>query len=192
MLIHGFSPGMALAKLGVVSGAGALVVTLLLAIGCDPPDTSVVVDNDYPASAPTALVVYQAYWQAVAFTTPVPPGSSSEAQGTVPASANTAYAVLAPGWQPSDSTPPTSLVVLQSQMGFPARLDATLHIPVDDTTFAGNCAAGSFLTQAQADFITQLVFPDVFAGKSYDPATCAVTPADGGSDGGAGDAVGDP
>jgi hypothetical protein len=163
--------------LGLAVGAG----------GCDTPHTLVVLDNDYPADAAVPIVVYQAFWQAVAFTTPVPPDSSSAPEDTVAASDNTAYAVLAPGWDPTSSTPPTSFVVLQSREGFALAFNSTLHIPVDDTTFSGNCAAGSLLTQAQADFITQRVFQGVFAGMHYDAATCTVTPtgdggeADGGS-----------
>ncbi|HXX68428.1 MAG TPA: hypothetical protein VEK07_14665 [Polyangiaceae bacterium] len=178
---------MALAKSGAVCGAAAVPLVLVLASHCSPPDTSVVVDNDYPANSPAPLVVYQAYWQTATFTTPIPPGSSSASSSAVPASATTAYAVLAPGWNPAGSTPPSSLVVLQSQMGFSVHLDDTLHIPVDDTTFAGNCAAGSFLTQPQADFITQIVFPGVFACLTYDAAACTVSPmTDGGCEGGGG------
>jgi hypothetical protein len=150
----------------------------LPATGCniDTPYTYVIVDNDYPASATTPLVVYRAYWEAVAFTAPVPPGSSSPQQSTVPASDETAWVVLAPGWDPSSSSQPTSFVVLQSRSGFAVHLDDTLHIPVDDAHFAGNCAAGSALTQSQADFITQLVFPSIFQGLKYDAATCVATP----------------
>jgi len=52
-----------------------------------------------------------------------------------------------------------------------------LHIPVDDATFSGNCAAGSVLTQTQADFITRRVFATDFAGRHYDAATCTTTGA---------------
>jgi hypothetical protein len=151
----------------------------LTATGCanlDTPYTSVVVDNNYRASATAPLVVYQAYWQAVAFTTPVPPGSLSAPQSTVPASDNTSWVVLAPGWDPSSASPPTSFVVMQSRGGFAVHLNNTLHIPVDDADFAGNCATGGALTQSQADFITQLVFPSVFQGLQYDAATCMTTP----------------
>jgi hypothetical protein len=153
------------------------VLAFALLAGCGTPHAFVVLDNDYPASATAPLVIYRARWQAIAFQTPVPPGSSSDAQSTVPASDNTAYAVLAPGWDPASAAPPTSFVVLQSQGGFGVHLDNTLHIPVSDVAFTGNCAAGNPLTQAQADFITQLVFPDVFAGAHYNAATCTTTPA---------------
>lgn len=148
------------------------------AIGCDTPSTSVAIDNDYPMTTTGALVIYRALWQAVSFTTPIPPGSASDPQSTVAASANTAYVVLAPGWDPAvDGGPskPTSFIVLQSQSGFEVHLNNTLHIPVDDMTFVGHCAAGSFLSQDQADFITQRVFANDFAGLSYDAATCTTT-----------------
>lgn len=148
-----------------------------VAVGCDhKPETTVVLENGYPASSARPLVVYRVHWQAVTFESPVPPGASSDPHGTVPASANTAYAVLAPGWDPTSSTPPTSFIVLQSRDGFEVHLDDTLHIPLDDTTFIGNCAAGSVLSQAQADFITRLVFPSDFASFSYDAATCTTRP----------------
>ena len=146
-----------------------------LALGCTLPQTNVVLENDYPAGQAAPLVIYAAVWQAVTFPSPVPPGSSSVPQSTVPASENTAYVVLAPGWDPRSTATPTSLVVLQSHGGFAVNLSDTLHIPVDDATFTGDCAAGSFLTQAQADFITQLVFPGTFANLRYDASTCTTT-----------------
>jgi hypothetical protein len=163
----------------------ALVSVLCLAsfaAACDQqPQTTVVLDNDYAPSAASPLVVYRASWQAVSFRSAVPPGSSSDPQSTVPASDNTAYVVLAPGWDPARSTPPTSFIVLQSRGGFGVHLGGALHIPVDDTTFTGNCASGSALSQDQADFITRLVFPNDFASLRYDAASCTATPlGDGG------------
>jgi hypothetical protein len=159
----------------------ALVICALIApfaTGCDTPSTNVIVDNDYPVSATPALVVYRAFWQAVELRAPIAPGSSSDAETTVAASPNTAYAVLAPGLDPTAGAPaPTSFVVLQSRQGFAVHWNSTLHIPVDDTTFAGNCAAGSVLSQEQADFITERVFACDFAGLHYDAATCTATGA---------------
>ncbi len=162
----------------------ALAAALALggAVGCSEPDTQVVVENDYPGAPSFPLVVYEAYWQAVSFRGPIFPGGSSSPQPTVPASANTAYALLAPGWDPSTAATPTALVVLQSNEGFSVHLDGHLAITVDNAAFSGDCAASSYLTQAQADFITQLVFPTAFAGLQYDPSTCTTTPTtDGGS-----------
>jgi hypothetical protein len=146
----------------------------LAATACDTPHTDVVFDNHYPAS-PTAMVVYRAAWQAVIDNAGIPPGESSNAQSTVGASENTAYVVLAPGWDPASHTAPSSIVVLQSRQGFAVHLNNTLHIPIDDATFAGNCGAGSFLSQTQADFITQLVFPGDFTYLRYDAATCSTS-----------------
>jgi hypothetical protein len=149
----------------------------LLALACEPASnasTFVVLDNDYAASG--ELVIYQAFWQAVPFQTPIPPGSSSGPQNTVPASANTAWVVLAPGWDPTSTTSPTSFVVLQSKQGYGVDVSNTVDIPVSDATFAGDCAAGSFLTQSQADFVTQIVFSGIFEGFRYDAATCTTTP----------------
>jgi hypothetical protein len=155
----------------------------LLAAGCDHYGApAVVLDNEYPPSAAEPLVVYAAAWQAVTFPAPIPPGTSSDPQTSVAASDNTAYLVLAPGWDPTSSSAPTAFVVMQSVAGYGVHLGQTLHIPVNDSTFVGNCASNHLLTQQQADFITQLVFPSVFAGLSYDAATCTTTPtSDGGS-----------
>lgn len=156
------------------------VMSCTLAAAClnvDTPYTDVDLDNRYPASSATPLVVYEAQWQAVTFSTPLLPGASSGPQPTVPASDNTAYAVLAPGWNPASTTRPSAFVVLQSRSGFAVNLGDTLRIAVDDTTFAGNCAAGSVLTQSEADFITQIVFASTFAGHRYVAATCTTVPA---------------
>jgi hypothetical protein len=156
---------------------------LALVAGCHgAPHTAAVIENDYAAA--TKLVVYRALWQTALFQDPVAPGSVSDEQDTSSTSSSTAYVVLAPGWDPSDPTPPASFVFLQSRAGLDVHLDQVLRIPVDDTTFIGNCAAGSFLSQAQADFITQRIFgtglfPDVgTASFHYDPATCTTTPID--------------
>jgi hypothetical protein len=160
---------------------GSLVFALQ-AIGCagfpdKAPTTSVVLDNDYAPSASAARVVYQALWLNVSFPAPVAPGTSSDPQSAIPTSQNTAYVLLAPGWDPTSSTPPTAFVVMQSRDGFGVALGDTLHIPVDDSSFEGNCSAGSHLSQAQADFLTQIVFASDFAGLRYEASTCTTTQA---------------
>jgi hypothetical protein len=152
-----------------------LVLFTATLFGCDAPDTNVVLNNHYPPSTTSPLVVFAAVWQAVTFSQPLPPGAASDPQSTVSASANTAYVLLAPGWDRNGATTPTSLIALQSRQGFSVHLNQTLRIPVDDTTFAGNCAAGSHLSQGQADFITQRVFASDFASLAYDAATCTTT-----------------
>jgi hypothetical protein len=153
--------------------------------GCDQgPHTAVILRNGYPPSATAPLVVYRAYWQNVSFPTPIEPGFSSAPQSAESTSGDAAYVVLAPGWDPELSATPTSLVVMRSRSLIAVSYNDTLTIPVDDTTFAGNCAAGSLLPQAQADFITRVVFPCDFASFHYDAATCTLTPiADGGDTG---------
>jgi hypothetical protein len=176
----------------------ALALAAFVAVGCNAnPATTVIFDNDYPPSATKPMVVYRAYWQAVSLQDAIAPGASSEPQSTlsgggpvVPASDNTAYVILAPGWDLTSSTPPTSFVFLQSRGEFAVHLGDTLHIPVDDATFIGNCAAGSFLSQAQADFITERIFtpslfPDAAASSlRYEAATCTTIPTDAGDAGG--------
>jgi hypothetical protein len=156
------------------------VAAATAASGCVPYSTNVVIENRYTSATPSPLVIYRATWHAVAFKEPIAPGASSAAEVTLPASSNTAYVIAAPGWDPSSKTKPAKLVVMQSRAGYEVHLDTTLHIPVDDATFAGNCGAGSRLSQADADVLTQLVFPCDFVGVTYDAATCTTTPrADG-------------
>jgi hypothetical protein len=168
-----------------VKVAIALSLVLVVAACNGPPPTTVVFDNDYPPSATGPLVIYEAYWQAVSFPNPeagdvggIPPGASSDPETTLPASANTAYVLLAPGWDPSRAAPPTSFVVLWSRSGFGVEQGDTLHIPVDDANFVGNCATGDPLSQDKADFVTQFVFPSVFAGRRYDAKTCETSVVD--------------
>jgi hypothetical protein len=157
----------------------AIVVVLVLAAlslaACDTPHTDVVLVNDYAATSQPSLVVYRAIWLNVAFETPLLPGASSSKESALATSGNTAYVLLAPAWDPTSETPPASLIVLESASEFSLDFNRTLDIPVDDSTFVGNCAAQRFLTQAQADFVTKLVFADEFAQASYDPATCETT-----------------
>jgi hypothetical protein len=146
---------------------------LVLAAGCDAPFAEVVLDNQYAPA--TGNVVYRATWLAVDFPVPLAPGGATDPQDTVAASTNTAWVLIAPGWDPTSDDPPGSLVVLASPDGFSVHLDETLHIPVDDDHFAGNCAVGSHLDQATADFITGRVFAALFAGAHYDAATCTTS-----------------
>ncbi len=151
---------------------GALVGALVSS-GCDTPSTTVTFDNDYPQAS--GDVVWRAQWQSVWFDQAILPGQSADPQPALPASPNSAYVVLAPGWDPEGSAPPTSFVVLLSINGFDQHPNDALHIPVDDAHFFGNCAAGSRLSQAQADFVTQQIFRADFVGLHYDAATCTTT-----------------
>ena len=151
----------------------SLAASLLLALAaCETEDAShAVVDNGY--AAPNT-VVYRAWWVATYFPDPVPGATTSSEQRSVPAS-DFAYAVLAPDWDPSSATPPTRFVVLKSKAPLALARGETLHIVVDDQTFAGSCAAAQPLSQDDADFITQRIFPGEFANATYDAKTCTTT-----------------
>jgi hypothetical protein len=147
-------------------------------LGCETESpTKVVVENGYPVRT----AVYRAWWVTTYFPDPVAPGQTSTEQRGVPG-ADTAYAVLAPGWDPSSAAPPTSFVVSKSKAALTSTRGDTLHIVVSDSTFEGSCAAKQPLSQADADFITQRIFPAEFAGVTYDAASCVIRPvADAGA-----------
>jgi hypothetical protein len=51
----------------------------------------------------------------------------------------------------------------------------TARITISPETTVGDCDAGSTLTQEEADFVTQRVFPGAFAGHVYDASRCVTT-----------------
>ena len=59
---------------------------------------------------------------------------------------------------------------------------------VSDATFFGSCDAKQALSQGDADFITQRIFPGDFAKMIYDAKTCSSTPAPDAGASAAGDA----
>jgi hypothetical protein len=152
------------------------IASLLLALAaCDTEDPSkAVVDNGFPASSGT--VVYRAWWVATYFADPVAGGATSTEQRSVPAS-DFAYAVLAPGWDPASGTAPATFVFVKSKAPLSVARGDTLHIVVDDQTFTGSCAANQPLSQDEADFITQRIFPGELGTMVYDAKTCALAPA---------------
>lgn len=155
--------------------------------------TSAVVENAYPAvadgGAPSAqTVVYRAWWVATYFSDPVAGGETSAEQRSVPGS-EFAYAVLAPGWDPTSTTPPARLIAVKSKAALSVARGEVLHVSISDQTFTGNCLAGPPLSQAEADFVTQRIFPGVFTNVAYEAATCTSTTVptdDGGTDAGPG------
>ena len=177
------SPHHARSSLSRATAVLGCFTTASLLAGCagfpdTAPQTTVILENRYAPS--TSLVVYDAHWLNISFQgQAVAPGASSIPQPVLAGAAsaeNTAYVALAPGWDPTSAVAPTRFVFLQSRGGLGVALGDTLHIGVDDATFDGNCAAGHPLTQAQADFLTQIVFPSDFAGYGYDAATCTTAP----------------
>ena len=156
------------------------------AAGCETEDpTQVVVDNDYPVLAAAdrsmdggglaaEMTVFKVWWSTTLLPDAVAPGSEGQPQRTVPG-AQFAYALLAPGWDPSSATAPERFLAAKSVSPLTIDRGDTLHVRVSDATFAGNCAAGKPLSQEDADLVTQRIFPDEFAGISYDAPTCAAT-----------------
>lgn len=157
----------------------SLSAAALSLVACDTENaSSSVIDNAYPA-APDGdpakqTVVYRAWWFATYYPAPVAAGASSEVQRAVPAS-DVAYAVLAPGWDPASTTAPAQLVIVKSRTPLAVARGELLHIAVSDATFTGSCAALEPLSQEEADFATQSLFPGVFAGKAYDARSCTTT-----------------
>lgn len=166
----------------------ALAAALALLSRCSSENpTQVVVDNDYAAvpeggDTATEMTVYKVWWVTTLMPDAVAPGGEGQTQRTVPAS-DFAYAVLAPGWDPRSGSPPTRFVAAKSAAALAAAQGHTLHIHVSDGTFDGDCAAGKPLSQDDADFITQRIFPEEFGGQGYVANTCSAGRAvDGGAD----------
>jgi hypothetical protein len=155
-------------------------IALLGAAACDTENpTMVVVDNGY-APVPdggdpkTQMTVFKVWWVTSLLPDAVGPGGEGQPQRTVP-NTDFAYALIAPGWDPSSPMPPTTFVAARSAVRLTASRGDTLHVPVSDNTFVGNCAVGKPLLQDDADFITQRIFPAEFTGSTYDAATCVAT-----------------
>ena len=159
-----------------------------VALGCQTEDaTTVVVDNDYAmvdgaveggvdggAGVAGEITVYKVWWAVSLLPDPVSPGREGQSERAV-LDTDFAYALLAPGWDPSATKPPTRFIPVKSAAELTVARGDLLHIHVSDATFVGNCAAGKPLTQADADFITQRIFPDEFVGVTYRAATCATS-----------------
>lgn len=176
--------------------AASMVLTLALGCETESPSTAVV-ENAFPVpmdggDPSQQLTVYRVWYSTTLFLDPVSPGQVSDPQRTVPGS-DYAYALLAVGWDPSSTAPPATLIALRSSEKFPVKLGDVLDIRVSDDAFVGNCAAGKALSQADADFITQRIFPGSFANLQYNSVTCTSTTlaVDGGAEDGGGEGEGD-
>ncbi len=177
----------------LVLGAPLLLAAFVVGVvGCDPEDpTYAVVDNDYPAPPksgdPTQqATVYKVWWSATLFDEPVGGGATSGVNRVVTAS-DTAYVLLALNYDPASTDPPTNLIAMKSKTRLSVEHGKTLQIHVSDATMGGNCDAAQPLSQDDADFITQRIFPGDFANGTYDAKTCRLipTPAEAGAaDGG--------
>jgi hypothetical protein len=161
----------------------AMLVTLALlapVAGCDDAPTNAVVENAYApagdAAASASTTVWKVWWGTTLFATPVEPGASSETERAIPGR-DFAYALLAPGWSPADGARPPRLVAVKSAAPIAASEHDLLRIVVSSDTFVGDCASGAPLSDVDARFIVERIFPGDFAGATYDPATCTTVPS---------------
>jgi hypothetical protein len=172
----------------------ALLFSALLSFaGCDTSEpTSAVVDNGFPAppdGGDPALqtAVFKVWWFVTLFPDPVAAGSSSDVNRVVPAS-EYAYALLAPNWDPASGAPPTTLIPVRLKDKVSVARGDIVRITVSEETVEGNCSGGTALSQDDADFITQRIFPGDFASVTYDAVRCVASPVISETDASASDA----
>lgn len=161
-----------------------LTLPCVFALGlgaCQTEDAAyAVVGNDYPVATDShdpsqQTTVYKVWWSTALFSSPVAAGGESETIRAV-AGGEVAYALLAPGWDPTSSDPPSMLIPVMTHIPLTVSRGTTLHIHLSDTTVVGNCGARASgqLTQDEADFITQRIFPGDFIG-TYNAKACAIS-----------------
>jgi hypothetical protein len=159
---------------------GTVALGFLLG-ACESPDPSqAVIDNGYSAADESAASVARGWWFVAAFLAPVPPGAESAPVRVVEGS-DFAYALLA------READPGALIPVRTRAALSAKRGETLHLEIAPANVLGDCATGEPLSQTDADFITQRIFPGPFAGSIYDAATCTASPAGQGGAGGSGD-----
>jgi hypothetical protein len=155
-----------------------------LSAGCDTEDPSQArVKNAYPSAADGGVheelvTVYRLWWTTTLFAEPILPGAESGLQRVVP-DRDYAFALVAPGWDATTTRAPERLLALRSKTKLTVERGGTLEIDVSAETFNGDCADGNALSQDQADFIVQRIFPGSVSGLGYDAATCTSTAVSG-------------
>ena len=134
-----------------------LVLLSILLCGCDDA-TTIVVDNAYTDDT----IVDEVWWSQTLVPDAVAPGGESPVYRTTPA-LETAYVVAERGG---------AVFVARTAMPLGVERSAELHVVIAPENIVGDCATSARLTQPEADFITQRIFPGRFAGAVYDAATC--------------------
>ena len=133
------------------------LLVLLVFCACDDP-ALVVVDDGYPAGT----TVETTWWHETLVPDEVTPGAESPAYRAA-AGSDYAYALLL-----RDGLP----IVVRSKDPLSVEMGETLHVRLAPETVVGDCATGATLSQAEADLVTQSIFPGPFEGAIYDAATC--------------------
>jgi hypothetical protein len=131
---------------------------LLLLCACDDA-TTIVVDNAYTDDT----IIDEVWWSQTLVPDAVAAGGESPAYRTTPGQ-GTAYLVAERGGQ---------VFVARTAIPLGVNRSAELHVVISPQNIVGDCeATNARLTQPEADFITQSIFPGHFAGAVYDAATC--------------------
>ena len=138
--------------------------------------TSAVLSNEYPAGSEadstSSAPVYKGWWAVAQFPEPVPAGQVSDSVRVVPGK-DYGYALLAPGWAAESGSPPSTLIALRSAQELSVARGELLTFVVSAQSTRGDCRAGDPLSQEEADFITERIFPVEFSGVRYDAARCS-------------------
>ena len=133
------------------------LLVLLVFCACDDP-ALVVVDDAYPVGTSVDMT----WWHEMLVVDEVASGAESFAYRVV-AGSDYAYALLR-----RDGVP----IVVRSKDRLSVEMGETLHVRLAPDAVVGDCATGAPLSQAEADLVTQSIFPEPFAGAIYDAATC--------------------
>jgi hypothetical protein len=168
---------------------------LPLASACNTSEpTTAVLSNEYPpgssAGSPDTMSVYKGWWAVAQFPRPVAAGEMSDPVRIVPGN-DYGYALLAPGWEAANGAPPTTVIPLRSAQKLSVGRGELLTFVVSEWATIGDCGTGNPLTQEDADYVTQRIFPGEFANLVYDAASCVSVPVSNG-EGGAGGQSGNP
>lgn len=153
--------------------------------------TSAVLSNEYPAASDAgsadSMPVYKGWWAVAQFPDPVAAGQVSDSVRIVQGS-DYGYALLAPGWDVMSDTPPATLIPLRSARALSVGRGELLTFVVSDQATVGDCHAGRPLTQDEADYVTQRIFPGEFVNLQYDAESCTTSSLATGEGGASGDA----
>ena len=142
----------------------ALIICAMCVAACDTPTTGVVV-NGFTDDTD----VNRVWWSTTLFPDAIAAGETSSEQRVIPAG-DEAYALLS-----RDG----GLIAVKSVTEWQVTRGEVLSIEISPSTVVGDCAAGSALSAEDAELVTVRLFPAQFAGGTYDPVTCTLTPNTG-------------